>query len=126
VRQAAELCQRRGRRTETDSEQGAGGAEADPQGLGGGGELGLAVGVEDDGSSELLLPFGGAALGLGEALLEVVELAAVGGALDDGGGGVGLAVKGLAANAALRGQGGDVAVVTEEDGVGAGQGGGGS
>ena len=46
---------------------------------------------------------------------------AVGGAVHGSGGGVGLAVEGLAADTALAGKGGDIALVSEEDDGGAGE-----
>jgi hypothetical protein len=92
-------------------------------GLSGSGELGQAVVVEEDGLTQLLLQGGAAAEGVGELLAEVVELLAVGSAVDGSGSGVGLTVEGLTRDAALVGESGDVAVVAEKDGGGAGEGG---
>jgi len=93
-------------------------------GLGGGDEVLLAVGVEDDGVLQSLLQGSAAAFGVGEALAEVVALLAVEGALDGHGGSVGLAVEGLAVDAALVSEGRDIAIVAEENDLSAGEGGG--
>jgi hypothetical protein len=118
----AQAGPRRGGRAEDDGEQALGGGQAGAEGLGGGDELGLLGGVQDDGAGQAAPGLVEVRLEVGEALAEVLELAAVVDAFDGTGGGVGLAVDGLPANATLGGEGGDVAVVAEEDGGGAGEG----
>jgi hypothetical protein len=100
-----------------DAEQGVGRRQADAQGLSGSGELGLPVGIDDDGVTELLAEGVQAVLLLGEALVELW------GGVDLEGGveGVRLAVESLTLDAALAGEGGDVAVATVEDSSGTGE-----
>jgi hypothetical protein len=111
---------------EEDAEQAVGDGEADALGLGGAGELGLLVRVEED---VVGLRLGQALLGPGQLLVQVVDLLAQlpdlvggrGGAVDGGEDGVGLAVEALARDLALLGQRGDGAVGAEAGGGGAGE-----
>src|SRR5262249_44546412 len=112
---------------EHDGQQGAGGGQRDGQGLRGGGELGLAVAVQDDGPAELGLgagqvgaDVGQVGAGIRQLVAEAVEtLRGAGAGLGEG---VGLAIEPLAGAAAVAGQGGDAAAGAEEDSSGAGDG----
>jgi hypothetical protein len=95
--------------------------QADALGLGDAGELGLPVGVEDDGLGELPPEGVGLVPQLLHLLLEFTLAALL--VVPFGGAGdlVGFAVKGLAADGTLAGEASDIAVATGEDGAGTGE-----
>jgi hypothetical protein len=105
---------------EQRDQQAAGDGQADALGLGGGGEAGEAVGIEDDGPVELsaqLVAFGAEAIGVPG---EVVELLAMDGAIDGLKDARGVAVEGLTGGATEGGLVGDGAVGSGEDSGGVG------
>jgi hypothetical protein len=107
--------------TQEDGEEPACDGEADALGLGGGGELGLQVGGEADAKTLGVLEGSQAKLQLGKLMVEVGELLLVRGGVEVAQDGVGLTVEGLAAEAALLGMLGYVAVLSQEDGAGTGE-----
>jgi hypothetical protein len=106
---------------EEDGQEAAADGEADALGLRGSGERGLLVLAEDDGLVEAALHVSAAGLQLVELLAEAEGFLAVAFAVEVVAYGVGLAVDGLSAGAALLGQSGDVAVATEEGSRSAGE-----
>ena len=103
-----------------DLQEPPGHAQADPLGLGDGGELVLLVGGDLDGVPEPLLEGLDLGLPLGESSLEFVDAGPGRGAVDGLGDLPGLAVQRLPRLLAVLGHPGDVAVLTAEDGEGAG------
>jgi hypothetical protein len=111
---------RDGLRAGHDLQEPAGDAEADPLGLGDGGELLLLVAGELHGAFESLLKGLDLGLAAGELLMESVDAGLGGGAVDGLDDLLSLAIERLAGLVALVGHRGDVAVSTAEDGEGAG------
>src|SRR5439155_27326141 len=107
--------------TEADDQEAAGQGEADALGLGGGGELGLLVLIDNDGLLQAPLQVIAAGLELVELLAEAQGFLAVRKAVEVVADGVGLAVDGLSAEAVLLGESCDVAVAAEQDSGGAGE-----
>jgi hypothetical protein len=101
---------------QADGEQRVRRLEGNSLALSGSREFGLAVGVEDHGVGEAVLQVGDGLAQVVVLLPEAVEGVLRGVALDGAGGGMGLAVDGLAASAALVGQAGDSAVGAGKDG----------
>jgi hypothetical protein len=117
---AAELGHAGGARAEYDLQEASGGGQANALGLGGGSELGLAVLVEGGGPVEAPLEVVAVGLDLVGLLAEAEGLLLVAEAVEVVAYGIGLAVDGWPAGAALSGQSCDVAVAAEEGGGGAG------
>jgi hypothetical protein len=111
----------RGALPQRDLQEAAGDGQADALGLGDGGELGLAILVQDDGLFQAALKVVAAGLELVPLLPEAPDFLAVTLAVEVAEDGAGLAVDGLSAEAVLLGQSCDVAVASEEDGGGAGE-----
>jgi hypothetical protein len=107
--------------TQQDAQQAACDGEADTLGLGGGDELGLRVGPDQDTEALGVLEGVKAGLQLAELLVEVGELSLVRCGVEATQGAVGLAVGAPAREAALKGVTADVAVSSEEDTGGAGE-----
>jgi hypothetical protein len=101
-------------------EEAAGDGEADALGLGGAGEGGQAVVVEEDGGVEERLEFGEMSAQRVELFAEVLEWRRVVVFLEGLQEPLGVAVEGLAGKALLAGASGDVAVGPIEDGGGIG------
>jgi len=106
---------------EADDQEAAGEGETDALGLGRGGELGLLVQVENDGVFQAPLQVVGVGLELVELLAEAQGFLSVCAVVEVVADGVGVAVDGLSAEAALSGESCNVAVAAEEDGGGAGE-----
>jgi hypothetical protein len=105
---------------EQDVQESAGDGQTDADGLGGGGELGLAVPVEDHGVLEASLPVVAAGLGLFELLAEMKGFLAVRRDVEVVAEGVGLSVDGLSAQAVFLGDACDGTIASKECGGGAG------
>jgi hypothetical protein len=114
LRPAAQLGHAGGPCAQRDLQEAAGDGEADALGLGHGGELGLAVVVEEDRAVEAPPQVVAVGLALVELLSQAEDLLAVPIAvelIEDGGV---VAVDGLSAEAVLLGESGDVAVAAAE------------
>jgi hypothetical protein len=105
---------------EDDVQEAAGDGQTDADGLGGAGELGLAVLVEGHGGVETPLQVVTAAEGLIELLAEAEDFLAVRRGLEVLADGVGLSVDGLSAESVFLGDACDGAIASEEGGGGAG------
>jgi hypothetical protein len=89
-------------------------------GLGGSDELGLLVVVEDHSQPQTLTQALGFGLDVDQTPAQGVGVASGSGGAQDNRDGVGFTVQGLAEDATLVGQSGDIAVTATEDGMGAG------
>src|SRR5262249_36623501 len=118
--EAAQAGHRGGGLAQKHGQQGAGGAAADAQCLGGAGEGGLPVVVQDRGLSQPLPQAGQLGLRLGQALTPGRRGGPPRAGVEGGGGPVRLPVEGLAVGAAGPRQAGDVAAAAAQDGGGAG------
>jgi hypothetical protein len=118
--QAAEFGNAGGALAEDDAQESAGDGQTDADGLGGGGELGLAVVVEDNGLVEASLQIVIACLGLFELLAEAEGFLAVRLCVEVVADGVGLSVDGLSAELVFFGDTGDGAIASKECRKGAG------
>jgi hypothetical protein len=103
---------RDGGRPRHDSQESPGHAQADPLGLGDGGELVLLVGSDLDGVFETLPESIDLGLPLGQLLLKLVDSAPGRGAVDGIGDLPGFAVERLAGSLTVLGHWGDVTIVT--------------
>ena len=104
-----------------DGEESVGDTEADTFGLGGGSEVSLGVGVEDDTVSLCGQEGLQTALELGDLELQVSELLLVWSGIQVTKSGVCLAIEGLTAEAALPSVAADVAVSAQQDSRGTGE-----
>jgi hypothetical protein len=112
--QAAEFGNAGGALAEEDMQEAAGDGQTDTDGLGGGGELGLAVVVENHGVVEASLQVVTACLGLFELLAEAEGFLAVSLCVEIVTDGVGLSVDGLSAESVFLGDACDGAVASKE------------
>jgi hypothetical protein len=103
-----------------DRQEAAGDGPADALGLGDGGELGLAI-LIDDGLPQTAMQVVAAGLELVPLLPQAKDFWAVAVAVEVSEDGAGPAVDGLSAEAVALGESCDVAVAPEEDGGGAGE-----
>jgi hypothetical protein len=117
---AAEFGNAGGALAENDLQEAVGHGQADPDGLGRGGELGLAILVKDNGVVKAALQVVTAGLGLFELLAKVEGNRAVRLCVEIVADGVAVSVDGLAAESVFGCQACNRAVASEESGGGAG------
>jgi hypothetical protein len=117
---AAEFRNAGGALAEDNLQKTTGDRQTDAGGLGGGGELSLAIVVEDNGAIKASLPVGPPRLGLFELLAEAEDFLAVSLCVEISADGVGLSVDGLSAESVFLGDACDGAIASEECSGGAG------